>query len=69
MKKRAVYCMELDKWFESIACASKETGVSVSTIRYCLENYPDCPKYTWYDNDFFIDLCCDLCELSELANA
>lgn len=60
MKKKAVYCKELNKWFESISCASRETGVSVSVIRYCLEHYPDNVKYTWYDEGFYEDACVEM---------
>ena len=59
--KKKLYCEELDKWFESIADASRETGVSESKIRYYLKNFPDNSNYTWRDEAFYCDILDTLC--------
>jgi hypothetical protein len=55
MKKRPVYCVELDKWFDSIAEASRETGESVDKIRYNITWLPDTDGYTWRDESYYKD--------------
>ena len=64
MKKIKVYCVELDKWFESITEASRKTGESVDKIRYSLweSNNMDKDGYTWHDEEYYEDFYIALAE-------
>lgn len=56
MKKRRVYCVELGKWFESIAEASRQTGESEYAIRRYLTTLEDNGIYMWHDEDYYVEL-------------